>query len=252
MFYLIEKEVIFEENHDNINPITFRLLENKFYLILKFVEERLLIDDFKSINIFTLDKIGEKNYINQSKNNIKIEFSIKDDLTYLYFYDNYSKNKPFIGFCGVLRNNINKMFKYPYINGLLFNIYDKKDFINNFDDVYKSQYNPLNQTQLKYIYRIENYVFIFDKDGELEILGTTNLRYSINNKNIIKNYYFGLHHYTGAYLLLGKQKYVAAITYLGIDNVITERFRGVLVPLIFEKKIVKNHFKLDKMNTTLI
>jgi hypothetical protein len=241
MFYLIEKEVIFEENPDD-TPITFRFLENKFYLRLNFEEERLLINDFKTINIFTLDKIGENNYINKSKNNVKIQFSIKDDLTYLYFFDKYLKNKPFIGFCGVLRNNINKIYKYPYINGLLFNIYD----------VYVSQYNPLNQTQLKYIYRIENYVFIFDKDGELETLGTSNLRYPINYKTIINNYYFGLHNYKSAYLLLGKQKYVASITYLGTDNVVTERLRGVLVPLINEKKIIKNHFILDKMIDTTV
>jgi hypothetical protein len=161
MFYLIEKELINNQ---------FKIPKTKFYLNLEFIDDILKINDFKKLNFLTLYKCDNLNYYYENDKGIKIEFFTKEESTYLYFWDIYCKD-PFIGFKGVIKNKINRLYSYPFIQGYIFNIYDEIHNLSNVDELSEIKYKPMNKIQLKFLYKLENYILIYDENGEVEFLG---------------------------------------------------------------------------------
>jgi hypothetical protein len=247
MFYLIQKEFINNQ---------FKIPKTKFYLNLEFIDDILKINDFKKLNFLTLYKCDNLNYYYENDKGIKIEFFTKEESTYLYFWDIYYKDYPFIGFEGVIKNKINRFYSYPFIQGFIFNIYHERQNLINIDELSEIKYKPMNKIQLKFLYKLENYILIYDENGEVEFLGKYLLEEDelVSSKTKIDNecYKISCFFNKSGYLILGKKKYTGRLTYPGFESKISSSYKGVLVPLFQDKKIMKKHFILDSLDRKLL
>jgi hypothetical protein len=245
MFYLIEKELINNQ---------FTIAKTKFYLYLEFINDTLKINDSKQLNFLTLYKCNNLNYYYENDKGIKIEFFTKEESTYLYFWDIYYKD-PFIGFKGVIEYKINRLFSYPLIKGYIFNIYDEKHNLSNVDELSEIKYKPINKTQIKFLYKLEDYILIYDENGAVEFLGKYLVEDElVSSKTKIENecYKISCFFNKSGYLILGKKKYTGRLTFPGFECRISSSYKGVLVPLFHDKKIMKKHFILDSIDRKLL